>query len=225
MAAGPTFSYVLYFSNPYRAFHLEVFSLFKPWIPEAQSESGMPVLFSHDYPFLGFPGGLDGKESACNTRDPGSISGSGRSPGVGNGYPLQYSRLENSMDGGAWRATVHGVGKSRTRLSDWDTHPFSSFSVGVCPEESFSCSNISGDSTSLWPGSPHPSQLPALFLTHSALDLMNGFLIFWEVMCYHHSAFSIWLPPHSFMLSKKWCNSQSILKPQTKHPSRRKPFQ
>ena len=78
----------------------------------------MPVLFSHDYPFLGFPGGLDGKESACNARDPGSISRSGRYPGVGNGYPLQYSCLENSMDGGAWWATIHGVGKSRTRPSD-----------------------------------------------------------------------------------------------------------
>ena len=53
--------------------------------------------------------------------DPGSIPGSGISPGEGNGNPLQYSCLENSMDGGAWRATVHGVAKSRTRLSDF-TH-------------------------------------------------------------------------------------------------------
>ena len=67
---------------------------------------------------LGFPGGSDGKASACNVGDPGSIPGSGRSPGEGNGNLLQYSCLENSMDGGAWWATVHGVKKSWTRLSN-----------------------------------------------------------------------------------------------------------
>ena len=56
----------------------------------------------------GFPGGSDGKESACNAGDPGSIPGSGRSPGEENDNPLQYSHLENSMDGGAGQATVHG---------------------------------------------------------------------------------------------------------------------
>jgi len=65
-----------------------------------------------------FPGGSDGKESACNARDLGSIPALGRSPEVGNGYPLQYFYLENSVDRGAWRATVHGVTKSQTRLSD-----------------------------------------------------------------------------------------------------------
>ena len=57
--------------------------------------------------------------SACNVRDLGSIPGLGRSPGEGNGNPLQYSCLENPVDGGAWWATVHGVAKSRTRLSDF----------------------------------------------------------------------------------------------------------
>ena len=66
----------------------------------------------------GFPGGSDGKESSCSARDPGSIPGLGRSPGEGNGKPLQYSCLGNPMDRGAWRATGHGVTKSRTRLSD-----------------------------------------------------------------------------------------------------------
>ena len=56
-----------------------------------------------------FTGGSDGKESACNAGDLGSIPGSGRSPGEWNGYPLQYSCLENPMDRGAWQATVHGV--------------------------------------------------------------------------------------------------------------------
>ena len=70
---------------------------------------------------LNFPGGSDSKASAYNVGDPGSIPGSGRSPGEGNGNPLQYSCLENSTDGGAWLATVHGVAKSRIRLSDF-TH-------------------------------------------------------------------------------------------------------
>ena len=58
---------------------------------------------------MGFPSGSDGKESACNEGDLGSIPGSGRSPGEGNGYPLQYSCLGNPMDRGNWWATVHGV--------------------------------------------------------------------------------------------------------------------
>ena len=68
---------------------------------------------------MGFPGGSEVKASACNVGDLGSISGSGRSPGEGNGTPLQYSCLENLMDRGAWWATVHGVIKSQTRLSDF----------------------------------------------------------------------------------------------------------
>ena len=57
--------------------------------------------------------------SACNAGDLGSIPGSERSPGEGNGNPLQYSCLENPMDGGAWWATVHGITKIRTRLRDF----------------------------------------------------------------------------------------------------------
>ena len=67
---------------------------------------------------MGFPGGLDNKQSPCNAGDPGSIPGSGRSPGEGDGYLFQDSYLENSMDRGAWQATVHGVSKMLTRLSD-----------------------------------------------------------------------------------------------------------
>ena len=61
---------------------------------------------------LGFPGGSDGKESTCSAGDLGLIPGSARCPGEGNGNPLQYSCLENSMNRGAWRAAVHGVAKS-----------------------------------------------------------------------------------------------------------------
>ena len=79
---------------------------------------------------LGFPGGSDGKESACNAGDLGSIPGSGSSPGEGNGNPLQDSCLENPKDGGAWWATVHGVAKSRTRLNNF-TFTFSIIKVGI----------------------------------------------------------------------------------------------
>ena len=63
---------------------------------------------------MGFPGGSDSKESACNVEDLGLLPGSGRLPGEGNGYPLQYSGLENSMDRGAQQAPVHGIAKNWT---------------------------------------------------------------------------------------------------------------
>ena len=66
-----------------------------------------------------FPGGSDGKVSVYNTGDPDSSPGLGRSPGEGNGNPLQYYCLENPMDRGAWQAAVYGVAKSRIRLSDF----------------------------------------------------------------------------------------------------------
>ena len=75
------------------------------------------------FPFFNPPsvviGGSEVKASACNAGDLGSMPGLQRSPGEGNGNPLQYSCLENPMDGGAWWAVVHGVTKSRTQLSDF----------------------------------------------------------------------------------------------------------
>ena len=66
----------------------------------------------------GFPGGSDGEEPACSAGDLGSIPGSGRSLGEGNGNPLQYSCLENPRDRGTWQTIVHGVAKSQRQLSD-----------------------------------------------------------------------------------------------------------
>ena len=69
---------------------------------------------------MAFPGGAVAKNlpaNAGNARDEGSIPGSGKSPGEGNGNPLQYSCLENPMEGGAWQAPIHGVTKSWTRLN------------------------------------------------------------------------------------------------------------
>ena len=67
---------------------------------------------------MSFSGSSNCKESVCNAGDPGSIPGLGRSPGEGNGYPLQYFCLKNSMDRGAWKATVHGLTKNRIQLSN-----------------------------------------------------------------------------------------------------------
>ena len=82
--------------------------------------SAFPILAKIFLSLQGFLGGAVVKNPSANTGDAravGSIPGSGRSPGVGNGHPLQYFCLENPMDRGAWRATVHGVAKSQTRLS------------------------------------------------------------------------------------------------------------
>ena len=67
---------------------------------------------------MGFPGGSDSKESACSAGDLGLIPGLGRSPGEGNGNPLQYCCLGNPMDKGAWWATDHGVSKNQIQLSN-----------------------------------------------------------------------------------------------------------
>ena len=72
-----------------------------------------------------FPDGSVSKESSCNAGDPGSITRLGRSSREGNSNPLWYPCLENPIDGGAWRATVHGVSKSRTQMSDFTKCPFS----------------------------------------------------------------------------------------------------
>ena len=72
---------------------------------------------------MDFPGGSDGEASAYNVGDLGSIPGLGISPGEGNGNPIQYSCLENPMDGGTWWAAVHGVAKSWRWLSDFTFNP------------------------------------------------------------------------------------------------------
>ena len=83
-----------------------------------ETENTCVFINAFGFCFGDLPGGSDGKESAHNVGDPSSIPGSGRSPGEENGNPLQYSCQENAMDREAWRATVHRVKKSRTRLSE-----------------------------------------------------------------------------------------------------------
>ena len=93
------------------------------WVPGILSGDQQGQNYLHIYITvfiaMSFPGSSAGKQSACNAGNPGSIPGLGRSPGEGNGYPLQYSCLENPMDREAWRATQSmGSAKSRTRLRD-----------------------------------------------------------------------------------------------------------
>ena len=103
----------------------------------------------------GFPGGSDSKASACNAGDLGLIPGLGRSPGEGNGNPLQYSCLENPMDGGAWWAAVHGVAKSRTLLSHFTfTFHFQALEKEMATHSSVLAWRI--------PGTGEPDGLPSM---------------------------------------------------------------
>ena len=98
---------------------------------------GLSRVFSNCFAWIqlaqpSFPSDSDGEKSACNAGDPSSIPGSGRSPGEGNGNPLQYSCLENHLDRGAWQAAVHGVARSWTWLSSW-THTHTHTHTSVKP--------------------------------------------------------------------------------------------
>ena len=100
----------------------------------------------------GFSGDWDGTDYACNAGDPGSVSGSGRSTGKGNGYSLQYSCLEKFRDRGAWWTTVHGVTKSWMWLSDYHSVQFSSVSQ--------SCLTLCNPMNCSTPGLPVYHRLP-----------------------------------------------------------------
>ena len=102
-------------SNPhfYRP-EIYILNVLKVWIENKKvikCEGNIKPFLAKD---LGFPSGSDSKEFTYSAGDLGSFPGLGRSPGEANGYPLQYSGLENSMDRGSWQATVHGVVKSHT---------------------------------------------------------------------------------------------------------------
>ena len=109
---------------------------------------------------MGFPGGAVVKNLPANTGetgDVGSIPGWRRSLGGGNGSPLQYSCLENPMDGGAWWAAVHGVAKSRTRLSDFTfTFHFDALEKEMATHSSVLAWRI--------PGTGEPGGLPSMRL-------------------------------------------------------------
>ena len=105
---------------------MAIFSLFFLWLVTCRLWVSCPPGSFHEKrqrargkgEGLGFPGGSDGKESACSAGDLGLKPGLGRSLVEGNGYSLQYSCLENPTDRGAWQAIVHGVTKNQTRLSN-----------------------------------------------------------------------------------------------------------
>ena len=94
------------------------FNFFWQWVVTSCWVCTFLLLLMEASTYRDFPGGSNGRESACDAEDLGSISGSGRSPGEGHGNPLQDSCLETHMDRRAWGAAVHGVAKSWTRLSD-----------------------------------------------------------------------------------------------------------
>ena len=108
----------------------------------------------------------------CKTGDVGLIPGLGSHPGIGNGNPLQYSCLENTMDGGAWWATVHGVTKSQTWLSDWghthtQTSQVNELSSFLCISSvAQSCPTLCDSMDCSTPGLPVHHQLPESTQTH-----------------------------------------------------------
>ena len=108
------FNHIIRFSHLVKVIPESLFPNCVCWVSAKNSPELRSVLCSTS----SLPGGSDGKESTLNAGDPGSILESGKSPGEGHGNPLAYSCLENSMDRGALWATVHGVAKSWTRLSD-----------------------------------------------------------------------------------------------------------
>ena len=122
----------MYLSLPHKASLLEkdIFDVFIKWhffsffSPKPKNLKCIIITSMAPYNklMLGFPGGSDSKDSACSVGDLGSVPGLGRSPGEGNGNSLQYSGLENPRDRGASWATVHGVAKNHTWLSDQYFH-------------------------------------------------------------------------------------------------------
>ena len=114
--------------------------------------------------WLGFPGGSEVKASASNAGDPGLIPGSGRSPGEGNGNPLQYSCLENPMDRRAWWATVHRVAKSQ--LSDFTFTFITWFSSVQFSSVTQLCPTLCDPMNHSTPGLPAHHQLPEFTQTH-----------------------------------------------------------
>ena len=113
------YNYPPYWQTQEKVLNIQVFLCLKLW--KTITQRGLRIFLTSSWinQEQGFPGGSNGKESACNVGDPGSIPRSERSPGEGNGNPLQCSCLGNPMDRGVWQAIVHGVSKSWTQLSNF----------------------------------------------------------------------------------------------------------
>ena len=147
----------------------------------------------------GFPGGSEGKVSAYDVGDLGQIPGLGRSSGEGNGNPLQYSCLENPMDREAWQATVHGVAKSRTRLSDFT---------------SLHQEAVSHDNTYSSHHSYSQPLVPSLLKIATADRSLNSQTNFLPDMLYTQGKFQVFCPDHKFFLHQNTKQPDKICQPQ-----------
>ena len=158
-----------------------------------------------------FPGGSDDKESACSAGDLGSIPGSGRSPGEGNGSPLQYCCLENPVDRGAWRATVHGVTESDAteRLSSartqcggamlkcsctWSRGHYFCWRIGdlqryVSFRHTAKSSNVLLVPRQMENSTKQQDQDQMSGRLQNILSLHKMFFLFWATFCYAHNNF------------------------------------
>ena len=159
-------------------------------------------------PFLNIfcPAGSDGKESACGVGDLGSIPGWERSPGEGNGNPLQYSWLENPMDGVAWQTTAHEIAKSRTQLSDF------TFCCAAAAKLFQSCPTLCHPIDGSPPGSPVPGILQAsvLYCAHLYMKCSLGISNFLEeISSLSHS--DVFLYVFSYSLRKAFLSLLAII--------------
>ena len=149
------------------------------WIPTSRISESKGKKKKKNVWCLGFPGGYDGKESACSSGDSSSIPRSGRSPGEGRGNPLQYFWLENPMDRGAWQATVHGVSKRWTWPSD-----FTLVLVIYIINESFRNLILTGISHRKY---PFPcTATPVLVCIANDFSELWILSVFWGVTCYRN---------------------------------------
>ena len=149
------------------------------------------------------PGGSDAKKSAWNAGDPGSIPGSGRSPREGNGYPYQYSCLENPLD---WSLVGYspGVAMSRTWLSDYHTHELQHARL-LCPLSSRVCSNSCSLSWSCYLIKSTSIIFPAVFLTFWLSVTFWQFAQCFKYFRYYYICCSdLWLVILDVTISKRW---------------------
>ena len=144
---------------------------------------------------MGFPGGSDDKESAWNTVDPGLIPEPGRSPGEGNGYPLQYSCLENSMDRGAWLAGNSSWGSRESNMTEWLTLCVM-YSIYLCTNKNVISVQFSYSvmSDCLWPHRLQHTRVPCPSPTPGAYS--NS----WLLSSWWHPAISSSVAPFSSCL-------------------------
>ena len=150
-------------------------------------EATQPVVFCYGSPrqLVDFPGGAESKESVCNAGDLGSVSRSEKSPGEGNGNPLQYFCLENPMDRGAWQARLQSIGLQRVG-HDWETNTRWQAASRVCVllHLKFACIELEHLFICGWAiWFPHPWKMPSNAICTCVVVTVVGLFVFFLLVC------------------------------------------